>query len=408
MSNQSQRLEKFYDETWGFYRKPLKGFTKTIVKRYDEFLKKNELLIDEPILKEVEKSVSQVFKTPILSTPKKIAFIHEDVGHLTGGRYYAYFIIAALMELGHEVTVYSNKKAVFSEEFSDYKKPGFKVIAQTTGELDNIDVQADVYMGSPIHGAYAAVRLGMKYKKPSFALIFDPFPMMERYLGKRAYPGWSPLLSKIKKSNTFIISLCNETKKEIHDWLGVPENKIFPVYPCINSQVLDSKKRTFKRQKYALFISRLVNHKRFEDCVIACKKVGIKLKVISSVNAINAQNIVKRHDMEKQVEFYLRVDDTTKFDMIAKSSVVINGSIFEGFGMFVSEAISTGTPFVGYDYPTFREQVEYSGAKNIYLAKPQSRKDLAQKLQQALDEKKYEKPSRAFHFEEMVDTLKEI
>ncbi|OQB05604.1 MAG: UDP-D-galactose:(glucosyl)lipopolysaccharide-1,6-D-galactosyltransferase [bacterium ADurb.Bin212] len=408
------RLNDFFEETWRFYRRPLTQKTKSIVRRYDKYLLNKGLIKEDQKLKLDGKVIilpsypPPPVKNPVFREPKDIAFIHEDVGHITGGRYYAYFIISALLELGHKVTIYSNRKAVFTHEFDEYKKPQFKIVSKTASQLATAKIpKADVYIGSPIHGGVCAIKHAKKYNKPVYVLVFDPFPMMDKFIGKREYVGWTYLIKGLKEKNTNVISLCNETSKYVFDWLGKGKEQVYPLYPCINSIVLDQV-GNFKRQKYALFISRLVKHKKFQDCVKACKENNIKLKVIASVNGIGAQKIVKELEAESIVEFHLRVDDKTKFEMIKKASVVINGSIFEGFGMFVAEAIACGTPFVGYDYPTFREIRDYSKADNIYLAKFGDSNDLSNKLKQAIEEKKFLEPSKEFHFEKMVDRLKDI
>ena len=94
--------------------------------------------------------------------------------------------------------------------------------------------------------------------------------------------------------------------------------------------------------------------------------------------------------------------------MIRQASAVINGSIFEGFGMYVAEAITCGTPFVGYSYPTFREIADYASADNIYIARSKDKEDLAKQLILALKEKKFRETSDLFFCERMVERLKGI
>lgn len=408
------RLEDFYEEAWQFYRKPIKGFSKSLIRRYDKFLvdrgllnSTSKLVVSNPSDIELEKYPPST-TTNILSKPKKIAFIHEEVAHVSGGRYYSFFLISALLEMGHSVTVYTNRKPVYSEDFEKYKKPKFRIVASVGSQLVSTEAKADIYIGSPIHGAIAAIKLAKKYNKPAFTLVFDPVPMVRKYSNERGWTAFDQLEKITKQSDAKIISLCNETTRWICSWLNKRPEDVYPVYPCINSRVLDDKKRNYKRQKYAIFISRIVDRKRFEDTIIAVKKANVKLKVITTLGGSAAQEIVKKHNATKLVDFYIGVDDTTKFDMIRKSSVVINSSIFEGFGMYVAEAVATGTPFVGYDYPTFREIEEYSGAKNFYFAKRKDPDDLAEKLTQALKEKRFEKQSKLFHFERMVERLGRI
>lgn len=408
------RLDDFYEEAWQFYRKPIKGFSRSLIRRYDKFLVDRGLLDSTSKLVIKTPSEIQLEKYPpksttnILSKPKKIAFIHEEVAHVSGGRYYSFFLISALLEMGHSVTVYTNRKPVYSEDFEKYKKPKFRIVASVGSQLVSAEAKADLYIGSPIHGAIAAIKLAKKYNKPAFTLVFDPVPMVRKYSNERGWTAFDKLAKMTKESDAKILSLCNETTKWICSWLNKRPEEVYPVYPCINSKVLDEKKRNFKRQKYAIFISRIVDRKRFEDTIKAIKKAGVKLKVITTLGGSSAQEIVKKHKATKLVDFHIGVDDATKFDMIRKSSVVINSSIFEGFGMYVAEAVATGTPFVGYDYPTFREIEEYSGAKNFYFAKPKDYKDLSKKLDKALEEKKIGKQSDMFDFERMVERLGNI
>lgn len=341
-------------------------------------------------------------------TPKKIAFIHEENNHLTGGRYYSWFIIAALCEMGHDVTVYTNRRNTFMNEMAYYKRPRIVISTLSAVRLAAINVLADIYIGSPIQGATAAARLGKKYNKPAFALVFDPFPAMQKYLGKSMYSGWDNLIPLLKETDIEIFSLCKAMSEYIYKWLNKKKDKVHEVYPCINSRALDKKERNYEREDYVVFVSRLVRSKRFEDVLTAVKRTDMRLKVISSISGIPYKQIVHAQGMTDRVDFHWKIPDNEKFDIIAKSKAIINGSIFEGWGIYVTEAIATGTPFVGYDYPTFREIRDFSKADNIYLAQPKNVNDLTRKLRRALKEKKYREFNKAFHFESMVKTIQKI
>ena len=392
-----------------FYGRPLHPFSKYLLKKFEEYMQ-------TPAEIQIKKGAAVTFEPYALpdfteqfkvNSKKEIAFIHEDVGHMTGGRYYAYFVIAALMEVGYNVTVYTNRMPIFGKEFALYKKPKFSIISKTTTGLVDIDVKADAYMGSPINGNIAAIKLGKKYRKPAFAMVFDPFNMMAEFIGTRQYKGWEKLIPMLKQPDTKIISLCNTTSKYIHSWIDKDPASVYPIYPCINSKVLNGTERVIKRGDYVLFISRLVGHKRFEDVLQAVRRTKLRLKVISSINGIKAQLVTRKYGMQSRVDFHLNVSDSEKFDMIFNAKAVVNGSIFEGFGMYVAEAIACGVPFVGYDYPTFREIRDFAGAKNIYLAKHKNIPDLRAKLQLAIDEGNYQPPSNAFNFEAMVARVAE-
>src|SRR3972149_2643741 len=342
-----------------FYNRPLSGFSKFLLREFAVFIeKKKELPQDNPKVIPSTKNPQ-----PISGNQLKVALITEDVGHLTGGRYYCWFIASALVELGYEVTVYTNQKPVFHGEFDKYNQPKIEVIAKRAKDLEIIDIKADIYIGSPISGDIAAARLGKRYNKPSFALIFDPFPMMAKYLGQHSYVGWAPLIANLRATDINIIALCDTTAEFIYDWLNKRKGQVFPIYPCINSRELDLSTEV-EKENYVVFTSRLVRHKNFEHVLRACKHLGVRLKVIASVDGINANQTVKSLGMSKQVDFHFKVSDKEKFDIIRGAQVMINGSKFEGFGMWFIEALACGVPTVCYDYPTIHEIKKFDEADN--------------------------------------------
>jgi len=402
MTDYSKLAEKYIVKQERFYNRPLRALNKFLIKDFAESLQK---------VIETNAPISNVQDTTWLELDRSkivVALITEDVGHLTGGRYYTWFISSALLELGYDVTVYTNKKPVFQDDFRKYKQPKIEVIAQKAKDLENIDIKADIYLGSPISGNIAAARLGKKYNKPSFALIFDPFPMMAKYLGDKTYAGWTPLIKELRETNCNIISLCQTSSEYIYDWLNKTKEQVFPIFPCINSRENLIPEVLPEREDYVVFISRLVNHKNFDHVVKACKNLGVKLKVISSVDGIQAKEIVSRLDMKKHVEFHMECTDKEKFEIILKSQAVVNASMFEGFGMYLAEAIACGTPCVCYEYPTFKEIQEFAKADNIYMAKWNDPHSLQLSLELALKEKKFRKTVDKFDFEKMVDRVREV
>lgn len=399
-----QLAEQFIKRQETFYQRPLHNLNKFLLRDFAKFIEKNtngQLNVQPITPKKYGKSIEFV---PSKNT--QIALITEDVGHLTGGRYYCWFIASALVELGYQVTVYTNRKPVFEDYFSKFAQPEIKVVCEKARELEAIDIRADIYFGSPISGDIAAARLGAKYHKPAFALIFDPFPMMDKFLGARNYPNWIPLLQALRSTKTNIISLCDSTSEYIYDWLNKRPEQVLAINPCINDKEYDPIPR--EREDYVVFISRLVRHKNFDHVLKACKKNGYKLKVISSIDGIGAGNLVQKMGMKKDVEFCMKVSDKEKFEILKKARVSINASIFEGFGMWFIEAITTGTPTVCYDYPTIREIAGKHNVKNVYMAKWNDHNDLTNKLREAWEEQKYSEPSEAFFFHKMVKRVGQV
>ena len=331
----------------------------------------------------------------------KVVFLTEDTRHITGGRYYSWWLATALQEAGYEVVVYTNGLPVFIKEFEDYAQPEIRIVA----DLKSVDVDAKFYVGSPVIGSVMACKLSEKYGKTAFCEIFDPFPMMEKYRGKHDYPGWNELLGLLKKPNVKIISLCKTANKYIYPWLNKKEDEVFEVYPCINSKKKDLS-NIKKHKDSVVFISRLDHHKMLNHCLDAVKETKCDFDVITSIDNIKFDSMVAIRKMESRVKMHKFAGDEEKFEIIKKGKVVINGAIFEGFGMWMIEALACGIPVVCYDYETFREIGE--GFDNIYFAEWNNPEDLRKKLKQALKEKKFTKGTRKFDFPAMVKRIKEV
>lgn len=394
------------------YIKRQEKFYKRKVQRVSQFLIRDFAKYCEKESQNPHVDIKEVYNTrkikrgkPVNTGKIEVAFITEEVGHLTGGRYYCWFIASALVELGYKVTVYTNRKPVFYDYFKKYPQPEIKVVCDRAKDLRGIDVVADIYMGSPISGDIAAANLGAKYSKPAYCIIFDPFPMMNKYLGERNYVSWTPLLKALRSTDCKIISLCDSTSDYIPDWLNKKPSDVIPIYPCINSKELDPTPR--EREDYVVFISRLVRHKNFDHVLDACRSLQIKLKVISSVDGIGAEKMVKERQMSDLVEFCMKVDDKEKFEIIKKARAVVNGSMFEGFGMWFIEAITCGTPTVCYDYPTIREIATKFNVGNVYMAEWNKPKSLEQQLKKAYNEEKFRPSTDAFYFNQMVKDVQE-
>lgn len=396
MTDINKLAEDYIKRQERFYGRDLRSFNKFLIK---DFAKSLKGVADSLTLAAMGDQTA-------LKGNIRVALITEEGGHLTGGRYYAYFIAVALMELGMDVLIYTNKEVTFSQSFRGYELPLVNVVADKAQELENIDVIADIYIGTPISGNIAASKLGKKYNKPSYAMIFDPFPMMAKYLGDKKYVGWTPLVKQLRESNTEIISLCDTTTPYIYDWLNKRPAQVHPIYPCINSR--ENKAIDVKKEDYVLFISRMVKHKNFDHVLRACKKLGYRLKVISSVDGIGGVKLVADMGMKKQVDFYMKCSDEEKFNLIAGARVVVNATMFEGFGMWAIEAIALGVPLVCYDYPTIHEIQKFSKAKNIYYAKWNQEGNLESELQKAYEEQKYAPPCHLFDFEAMVKRVNQV
>lgn len=392
--------DDYISEQRRLYKRDLQSYTRSYIKGFARYLEsKMHTLSYNTIGTTTTQQTDNISKIGV----KKVAVITEEIGSMTGGRYYAWFIAVALTELGYDVTLYTNQTPSYIDFFRNYKQPKLQLVDKQ--DIPNLDIQADLYISSPLLGNVAVTKLWEKYHKPCFVMVFDPLPMMKEFT--TPYTGWEESIKRISATNVNILTLCNSTSPYVYDWLNKKEDQVFSVYPCINSRELKLVTKS-KREDYVVFISRLVRHKKFEDVLQAVKRCDVKLKVISSVKGASAVNILRSLKLEDKVEFLIGINDQEKFEVLSKARAVVNASNFEGFGMWAAEGLATGTPVVAYDIPPIREIMEFSKADNFYLAKFKDVIDLGDKLAQALQEKKFRKPSHLFDFEMMQKRLKDI
>lgn len=376
----------------------MNAYTKSFLRQFASYLESSDSLVKEDIKSNIQFNIGNT------TGARRVALITEEIGSMTGGRYYAWFIGIALVKLGFDVTIYTNQVPTYIDYFKDYRIPKLEIITPKEN-LKYLDIQADIYISSPLLGNVAVTRLSEKYKKPCYVMVFDPIPMMVKYTSP--YTGWEESVIRISQTDVNLLTLCESTKEFTYEWLNKKKEQVTHVYPCVNSVELD-KVPTSDRENYVVFISRLIQHKKFEDVLNAVKESNINLKVISSVPGSRQIEMVKKAKMQNMVDFYIAIDDEEKFKIINKSMAVISASNFEGFGMWAAEAVATGTPLVSYDLPTIVEIKEYTKLDNIYLAKFQDKNDLSDKLKQALKEKKIYPRNRIFDFESMVERLRNL
>lgn len=299
--------------------------------------------------------------------------------HYSGGRYMAYSLSVALSELGHDVTVYADRRVPFSRDFIQYRRPK-TVIQPLYGGVQDIP-KHDLFIGLPMVGSTLACQLGVRYKVPSVVCVLDVLPLMQKYRehrGPALSPSfWDGMLNEIRYSRSHVFVLADWNRKPAADWIGIPIERVFTVYPAVNDRVIDSLPE-IERQYRACFISRLEPHKKLPHAIDAVKFYGIHLDIVT---AQADRDLIDTRDMRDYATFHIGVDDMEKFSILMRSRFLIFPSTWEGFGMPVVEALACKTPVVCYRFPTFEEVVSGSEyEKYVYFAKYGDREDLARQV----------------------------
>ena len=326
----------------------------------------------------------------------------NNASHRTGGRLHSYMVACALMELGHDVRIYTDRRPSFLEDFAGYKQPPMSIVKS----VDQCDVRADLYFGMPVGGALAAANCARHYGKRAFCFVFDPLPAMKRY-GRDARTAdmsdayWAAMIKAMQNKHVIPVSLAECWVDDIKEWIGVQQTTW--LYPAVNSKRMEEVKAGTRRNAI-VWQSRIVPHKLFPHVLDAIKSLNLELDVVTPGIAKSVKELVIDRGCEGYVSYHVSCSDHTKFELLKSSRGSILPSQFEGFGISVIEALESGVPFICYEFPTYREIADKAGS-GVYLAAFKNRNSLRQRIIWALENGPV-KPPKMFRFDNMVERLR--
>lgn len=217
------------------------------------------------------------------------------------------------------------------------------------------------------HGIPFFTPLYVKTKKMSFIhevakevwrfnqLLF-PLNLLIGFLGMV----FEPLIFRLY-TNVPFMTVSDSTKKDLMNW-GVPERNITVIHNGVNIPEVEYKK---ERVKTITYLGALTKDKGIETALLT-------FSIIQGKSNLNYQFWIIGRGEQKYVETLRKkadklgirnlkmwgfVNDAKKFELLAKSYVLINTSIREGWGLVVIEAAGVGTPTVSFDVPGLRDSI---------------------------------------------------
>lgn len=161
-----------------------------------------------------------------------------------------------------------------------------------------------------------------------------------------------------------IITISENSKKEIIEYLNIPESKIEIVYPGVELQQYNKtysaiekeciKKKYNLPEEYILYLGTLEPRKNIESIIDSYaqykKNYTGKLKlIIAGKKGWMFESIfemVKKNNLQEDIIFIGYVDERDKPLLYKMSRMFIFPSLYEGFGMPVLEAMAAGVPVI--------------------------------------------------------------
>ena len=209
-------------------------------------------------------------------------------------------------------------------------------------------------------------------------------------------PDWAPTLTGFKDSklkverkdleiqNSDIIFVASSfTKKTLEDYPGdLPEVKVIPYGfpPVYDDRVYNTKKEKLD----LLFVGGLSQRKGIANVLEAAEvlKDQVNLKLIGRKSVENCDALNKSVANSNWVP---AMPHDKILEEMRKADILVFPSLFEGYGLVITEAMSQGTPVIttnrtcGADYIT--------DGVNGWIVKPGSTKDLISKIQNIFENK---------------------
>lgn len=143
-----------------------------------------------------------------------------------------------------------------------------------------------------------------------------------------------------------------------------------------------------------IFVGRLTPQKGIEDAISAFREIKRKLPgaqfwIVGRGDEGYVRvlkKLCRKFGIYKNIRFFGFVSESKKFELMAKSHVLIHPSLREGFGLTIPEAGFVGTPAVGYNSHGIRDLIKND--RNGILLDQNSPETLAQETIFLLQDKK--------------------
>jgi glycosyltransferase involved in cell wall biosynthesis len=149
----------------------------------------------------------------------------------------------------------------------------------------------------------------------------------------------------IKNANR-IISISQNTKKDIVDIFGIHPEKIDVIYHGFNRPEVKTKPNPYGA--YVLYVGRRGGYKNFRTFVKAISNLLKKekeMKLICVGEPFNKEEMTEMNELQiLSRSFAVRVDEKTLNNLYSNALVFVYPSLYEGFGMPVLEAFANDCP----------------------------------------------------------------
>lgn len=287
-------------------------------------------------------------------------------------------ILPYLLETRNQFLLIGNREKL--KEFLEYKNAellecdikifSFKELFCFPVKIIN---QCDIYYSPNFN-----IALGIKI--PVYLTIHDVIfldtPELTSKLGYIVRKFYYKLAYKKAKK---IFTVSNFSKKRIEENLG-KEKKIVVTYNGVSKYILWKNDEEYIKKDYIIFVGNIKKHKGLKILLEAFKLAkeedkNLKLVIVGNQNNFRTKDkeiieLLEDKELNKDIIFTGYVNNKELKRLIAEARILVQPSLYEGFGIPPLEALALGTNVIVSDIEVFREvyrgnEVEFFEVNNI-------------------------------------------
>jgi glycosyltransferase involved in cell wall biosynthesis len=271
--------------------------------------------------------------------------------------------------------IYNNPadtKIRIPEKFFDKTFPSFWRSYGISDQLkkDNIDIYHGLSNELPMN----IRKLKTKKIVTIHDLIFLRYPELYKAWDRKVYEKKLRYCCQVADK---IVSISEQTKKDIVDFIGTDENKIVTVYQTCNQsfkEIADESVKTLIRSKYKLpnefllYVGTIEKRKNLLNIVKSLTLINsaIPLVVVGRPTDYlkDIKGYIEKNNLSSRVLIYHNVSNIELPTFYQMARIFIYPSVFEGFGIPIIEALYSGVPVITSTGSCFAES---GGPDSIYV-----------------------------------------
>lgn len=256
---------------------------------------------------------------------------------------------------------------------------------------EEFDIVVDQFHGIPFFTPFfiRKKKIAFIHEVTKEVWRFNPWPKPFNLIPAVLGSFFEPLILKFFYKQIPFMSVSESTKKDLMD-LGIPQKKITIIHNGLKAPKITLPKKEI--EKTLIFLGALTQDKGIEKALdvfaLLQKNIqeNIQFWVVGKGNLKYEEFLKKKAKDLKKIKFWGYVDNKQKMQLLAKSYLLVNTSVREGWGLVVIEAASVGTPTVAFDVPGLRDSI--IDGKTGVLSKDGSVESLVNIILSLLEDKK--------------------